>query len=360
LKKCRIALAFHANCINTIGTVFPDLTLWHAGNNDLLIIAKKSGEPLDYLLMDAYIRGLSLPDMKAYLNISDGLDFLSYYMMGTSGIDKFVGTSPIITDDRPMRDFLTVPDASVSGNINQLLWEYYVIPPIDEFDGEQNYISELLYRKTNNYRFSGIDIDRTWMKLALAIAPEHLAYRAQWASTLYYEGLKQDALIEAVTLLEADPQNPYVLWLMGQMLKEDIPELAIHYTQLAAQESEDFRTLYDAAMMSLERGDNENALAYFMMASWAPHRADMVARLKYMIAQSYIALDEFELAATSLKSVVAISPNNFNAVYALAETEFLLGNVSAGCNRLMLLDSTAARDNRGKVQELLDLHCPAL
>lgn len=90
--------------VATAAAEFPDVTLWLAGTEGILL-ARPQSSPVDPEVLQDRLRSRSLDDALSRSGVRTGADLLSHVVLGPSGVRAWTKDVAPITDDRPFLEF---------------------------------------------------------------------------------------------------------------------------------------------------------------------------------------------------------------------------------------------------------------
>lgn len=117
--------AQHKAIMRTFLTVFPDATLW----SPTLLIGSKQPLRLSQQSFERKLANPSTREALASIGVTSFADLLKLYVAGPNEVRNYVGSGPLLTDDRPLVEyFLSLPPGEgrtdlgrVRGDVNRLV-----------------------------------------------------------------------------------------------------------------------------------------------------------------------------------------------------------------------------------------------
>jgi spermidine synthase len=347
----------------TFVKVFPDSSAWQSGKGDIMLIGPKGPHPaLDYDAVKGMMSGRVAGDLMAYLNISDPMDFFSYFITGAGGIKAFSDGAPVNTDDRPLLEFsapmaMYLTDRTVMEN-NSRLSDHLEVPAIAGHEGEGDVTAEFLYRKSRNYRRLNIPAPLSWIREAISRDAGNADYLVHLARVMAVEGrfsLAGSLLGEA---LAKEPENAGAHYMRAMLLKDrDAGQALGHMDRALRSAPEDFDILVEAAEFSFDEGMFEGANGLFLRAYDQPHQAIADGYLLYSIGLTFAKLKKYGQAVDYLERSVGLNAYDFESVLALADTYLFVGRPGDACARYADALRLSGGEDRGLVEERIDSYC---
>ena len=349
--------------LGTFGSVFPKITVWYTSAGDIALLGSKGGGmDMDYLSMGRKIaRSPWAWNLKAYLNISDPLDFYSYFITDESGVLDLSRDARMNTDNLPLLEFnapYSIYTRDADRLNSSLLHKYLKIPAVSGFRGE-DFDSEFLYRKTRNHLRLGIAVNYKWMKTALENHPRNRKYLLEMAKVEAQSPKRLDkARILFEEAMRTGPDDPEILFEYAAFLKRTDRERAEAYFDRAMSlGATDFRHVLEAASTKEENGKDAEALEYLMRAINLPHPQMHDSLMLYRIGLANRQLGNNQAAIEYLKRSVDSNPYNMMSKFALAETYLSVRERGAACEGYRDLLNIAPKDKKQIVKDKLTQYC---
>lgn len=298
--------------IRTLGSMFREMTVWFCSNGDILIIAsQESFSEFNYGAIASRLTGKVGSELRAYMNIRDPLDFLSYFAMGSDRAKAFSQGARLNTDDTPLLEFvapLSLYTDTTDLNIS-LLNENTNLPHVTGANGYVDLRAEQLYRKSRNYLYLMIPSSLGWIEDALMADPLNPDYVAQKGFEIAFRGDKGTAALLLERALDLDPENSQALFGLAMLTMDMEPRRSAEFFDRAISvRGDEFAYLIEAANQRLLEGDAQKALQYLSDAYRLPHRFLEEGPLLYMTATSLKMLGRNDEAARYLDRYAEVNP----------------------------------------------------
>ncbi|MBI4823398.1 MAG: fused MFS/spermidine synthase [Nitrospirae bacterium] len=320
--------------LRTFSSVFPECSIWNSKTGDILVIGSKKPLRLDYRAVSDKLRGKMAWKLKAYFNISEPLDFFSFFLVGKTGIEKLSDGAPLNTDDIPFLEFnapLSIYADTTMQNITTL-FRHMELPPIVGTKMTNDIVSELFYRKCTNYMYIGMLYNIKWIEDALSISPKNPNYILRHAKVLEANQKTKEAQTLIRKALSLAPNNAHANFEMAMLMRNIDRQKADAYFQKAVSlDGNEFVFLSETGNFKLFNGNLKEALGYFLKAVESPHGILEDSSLFYKIGVCYMKLKSYDEAVHYLKASVEANPFNGESLFTLADSYLLTKNTEPVC-----------------------------
>ncbi len=351
--------------LNTFSSVFTHANIWHSHNGDILLMGSmKTFSGFNYQAAANKIRGEVLKDLKIHLNISDPLDFFSYFATDTSGVRLLSKGALINTDDSPFLEF-NAPYSIYNENTdvanNTLIFKQMKLPVIAGYNERKDITAELLYRKSKNYLKIKLTPSLSWINRALLEDPGNPDYLVQRARGFLARGKPMDAVEALSKVISIAPENAEANFELGLLLASNNPKKAEYLQKAATLGNNEFRHVYEYALHIIKEQKYSEALKYLIESQELPHNTSEEWAICYWIAYCYQKTGRIKDAVMHLKSSINYNPFNATSLYKLADIYlYFLGDPARACglysNALKVADETTSDDIKMKIAENCSSH----
>ncbi len=323
--------------LNTFSSVFTHTNIWHSQTGDILLMGSmKNFSGFDYQAVAKKMSGKVLKDLKIYLNISDPLDFFSYFMADTAGVRLLSKNALVNTDDSPFLEFnapysMYNPNTIVANNM--FMFNYMRLPRITGYNAEKNITAELLYRKSKNYLKIKLIPSLSWINRSLVEDPANPDYLVQKARGFRAMGKPDEAAEILDKVISISPENASAHFERGMLFVQNNMEKAWPYLEKAASLRDDiFQYVYELALLKIKEQKYDEALPLLLKSYESSHNIVEDGAIFYLIAYCHIKTGKFEKALDYLDRSIEANPYNATTVYKKGDVYlFFLNNPGKAC-----------------------------
>jgi len=316
--------------IKTFSSTFANTTVWHSNPADIMLIGSTDefGE-IDYQSLSAKLKGEVANNLRAYLNIYEPLDFLSYYMTGPDGVRAMTNKATLNTDDLPLLEFNApfslYADTAVQNNT--LLQANLRIPEIKGYTSDRNFKQDFFFRKILNYNKLHIPVDRSWVTY---VNPEMLDYI-----------IKRDTALRF-----AYPQR-------RQSLQETFDYSSMYFTA----DYEDLDILLTAATDVITENNYDNAGEYLHRIEKAPIHLVKHSQFYARAGAVLLKANKFKKALEFLIKSNDINPYDYRASIALADLYVHFRELDLACTHYKKAQALLNNEMQYKVSDKVERYC---
>jgi spermidine synthase len=341
--------------LKTFSTVFPQTTIWQTSLDDAMLIGlKEPHHVFDYGDIKDRLKGKLGRDLKAYLNISGPIDFLSYFVTDAKGTRAMSAGAGINTDDLPLLEFnapYSLYDIFSVVHNNKLLAQYLKVPAVSGHADRESLVSEFYFSKLMNlfeHRISSSPISFKGM-----LGPEHLALITQKIQAR--KGLENEAIYNLENLSRKYPDNPRVYYELGTLHENrDVLKAMNYFEKAVSLNPEEYGYVYKAARAQLEGGNIGKALDYFLRAYKLPHRAIEDSDIFLYTGLCLEQLSDYESTSRYLDRSIEANPYSVDALLASAGLLLdRLGKPGLACEKYKRAFEVAGRERKHEIGEYL-------
>jgi spermidine synthase len=349
--------------LNTFSSVFTHTNIWHSQIGDMILMGSMTNfSGLDYQAVAKKIRGKMRKDLKVYLNISDPLDFFSYFITGTAGVRLLSKDALINTDDSPFLEF-NAPYSMYNANTivanNMFLFKYMRLPRITGYDAEKNITAELLYRKSRNYLKIKLIPSLSWINRSLIEDPgnpDYLVQRARGFKAMEKPAEAAEALEKVISIA---PENASAHFERGMLFVQNNMEKAFLHLEKAVSLRDDiFQYVYELALLKIKEQKHDEALPLLLKSYESPHNIVEDASIFYLIGHCHIKAGQFEEALDYLDRSIDANSYNATPVYRKGDVYlFFLNDPEKACEMYRKALQISDEIQRGKIETRLGKSC---
>lgn len=351
--------------LKTFSSVFPDSTVWMAGGDILIIGTSGEFTFLNYQSVAEKMKmtGDGAWNLKAYLNISDPLDFFSYFITDNEGVEELSAGARTNTDNLPFLEF-NAPYSLYSDTAMRnvmALQRHMNLPRVTGIESA-DLSSELLYRKSRNYMKINLDgaVNPLWIENAVKQNPEDADYLAEMA--LVYERHNKDLeKLEPLLrrALSIAPDSPAANYAAAMHLKgSDAEKAGAYFDRAVVHEVDDFDILYEAGMFNFNEGKIKEALDLFLRAERLPRPFLTDVKLLAFIEYCYRKLGDYEASLSYLLKFVEMNPYSSDIFTALADSYLRFGKPDLACTYYKAALGVSPKSRRGEITSRIRQNCP--
>jgi spermidine synthase len=353
--------------VGTFSSVFHDTSVWRANKGDILLIgAPKDLPALSYEGVASKIGGKAAWGLRAYLNISDPLDFFSYFETDADGARRLSEGAPLNTDDMPILEFNApysmYSDTDTIGRNSTLLYGHMILPVFSQSGRAASHLTvrEVLYRKVLNYLKRDIAPSGKWVYDLLGLDPKNPDYQFLRARMIRDHGDRAGAIDKLERLLAKDPDNCRAHFDYANLILDTDPERAENHYRRAAEYCGEFDHMYELGVFLMKKGRCEEALPFLEASEAIPHPRSIDDDLLMDLGVCRLRTGSNEAAAASFAQSAEANPYNARAYVMLGNTRlFLLKMRDEGCKALRKAEThpNLLPEDRAKLSSTLWKYC---
>lgn len=347
--------------LKTFSSVFPESNIWAGSKADIILIGSwERFEGFNYDAVGARIGGRAYWDLKAYLNISDPMDFFSYFITDRQGVDALSRGASVNTDDIPLLEF-SAPYSLYKGSSTDLydyLHSAMRLPEIRGYKNTETIVPELLYRKTRNYLSSDIPVSVSWIKNALKFDPSNPDFMVQLAKVKFKtdsEAAQAESLLRRA--LSIDPENAETHFSLGRLIGVRKQEAAGHLYKAASLNGDEFEYVNSAAASMFQEGRSDEALKYSIKSLQLPHPAEYDQHIYRNIALSLRQKKDYPAAVIFFEKSIHANPYRPDTYIDLADIYIMFARKDLACEHLQRALLFSTLETKDLVKEKLDHYC---
>ncbi|HBC46624.1 MAG TPA: hypothetical protein DCZ43_06230 [candidate division Zixibacteria bacterium] len=308
--------------IKTFQSSFPHSSLWFeelfggSGNYNAILIGSRMPLAIDYEKLNNRLQNSVLAGDLREVDIIDSGDILNRFMLSDDDLAAFVGSQPLITDNRPRLEFGNVETNDFAniltalGNVRKSVWPH--ITDLPASSEERTAIQDKLSRRDKMAR-SCIKADICFWQhkpneylanyqAAEAIAPDNVALQTQMA---VIRALKNGAQ-------GSDLQKAKRLATQGKL-----PEAIAIYELLMSAEPGRVDLRSDLGLLYQKAGKTDQAIALFQLILDSDPRNNDI---RNNLGIAFMQISQYEKAENEFEVILKNNPNHLQAIVNLGLT----------------------------------------